>query len=1322
MMSKKLRKMFLFFSLISSSLWCLVESATVTYQLREEQIRGTFVGNVERDMLTQGHLDPNDAVNLKYTLSATGNPHSSLFAINETTSTIRTSEKIDRETVCPGQAECQVRLSIAVYRRGEGGEALDLFKLWYAVINISDMNDNAPTFPQPFVTLSVPESVPPLHVLRTSGAEDRDKGGSNSVQEYRLSPQNYRFGLKVVENPDGSSDLGIVIKEQLDRELQESYQLRVVVTDGGYPRRTGSLTVNITVTDINDNRPIFLRSSYNMSVKENVAPGTPVLQVSATDLDSGLNGLVTYSFSARVAKEVTDHFQMDGSTGIITARGALDYEARQQYQFLVEAQDQGSPQLSGAAVVILNVEDVNDNAPQININLTPGGDNVTENEAVGKFIAHVSVSDRDSGQNSMVVCGMQDDHFTLQKFYDHAHNMYKVLLSSPLDYEASRVHRVAITCRDSGDPQLVNSTAFTVHVRDVNDNAPVFSQPSYTASVEENGLDEVDLVRVRAHDPDTGAGGEVEVRLDTTSPPNVSRYFSLNPVTGWLRVRTPLDREDHPRFELRVLASDRGVPSLTSTARVVITVEDQNDEKPYFTTTSSEFHCFVLERQPVGTRVCNLTAEDRDSGRNAHMRFSLVQGVGDAQQFSIHQDTGVLHSRAVFDREQKQSFRLMVKVEDPQLPVFYDLANVTVQVLDDNDNAPVIHYPRDGNNSLNVSYGLRERSLLARVNATDDDEGVFAQLAYLLVDGDPTGLFDLGRRDGALRLARAILPSDVKEHVLRIEVKDGGNPPNVQGAELVVNVVAGNVTFLEATGGAEDSNVVIVIVLVCVTVVLALAVLITICLIRHIDKERQAKRSAAVSKAEEEKMFRLKNQEAAAAAAAATTFMNLSSSSPHHGSNIAGGGGGGGGGGSHDSSSSSSSGNGGGGVGGLIGGGRNKKKEVSFSLDEGVGSLSTSCSGSGNNLSTFKSGVGVAEKHRDLSAGESGLAGQGTVPGPHSLRVATDDTPHLHPVQEEEGCQYMEMLKRGGEDALSESSGETGTSDSGRGGSEDDSHSNRGSAMEPEGPGLYHHHPPPPHPSSSTYSRNPAAAPAPSFAAGSHSNALPVKGRHQHHHHPQPHPHHHYGGRNNNNTTASRPPSSSSSLSRGLPHVSFSGNLEYLGESTTDQDPDFLPPPPPDILEEPAPAPAAMERTFSTFGGGGGGGGTTTSSSAMSPSPPGPAATTTTNSYRSVLHSHGPGSHQAGYGGVSTSLVKGGGPVAPSLPLGVGVPEKMVGVVRGAGRWGSPSFTTGGGVGDEDDRTTSTSTSSGSYILSHEDLPRGGGGDRDEGGFSNMMV
>nr|KAG5705472.1 hypothetical protein BaRGS_004599 [Batillaria attramentaria] len=617
---------------------------SVTYQFREEQMSGEFVGNIERDMLLQGVITQDDVGQ-------------------------------DSGSTSTGQSA-----------------ALTSSDCGNAIINITDMNDNAPLFPQPYVSLNVPESVPPYHVLHTSGAVDKDTGDNNS----------------------------------LDREAREFYQLQVRVVDGGFPQRSGSLTVNITVTDVNDNDPVFDQPLYNVTVKENVQTNLPILQVSAKDKDKGSNGQLTYMFRLARAR-----------------------------------------------------------------------------------------------QNGLVICSMNDPFFSLHKFNDHVNDMYKVLLKNPLDHETAPTHRCDHHVPDNGDPVLVNSTGFTVHVKDVNDMAPQFSQPTYTGSVIEN------TPGVSAVDYDTGLGGHVEFYLEDT--PDVNNRFSIDPDTGVIQVLTPLNREDKGQHTFLVWAHDKGVPRLSSSATVIITVQDQNDEKPYFT--RSLFDCYILEKQPVGTRVGNVRC---------------------------------------FDRETRHEYKFQVKVEDPQVPQFFDRAN--------------------------------------------------------------------GHRAGSLRLARTILPADVKKYTLEIEVQDGGNPPISENAELHVAVSAGNGT-LPVQGSQMDQNILIVIILVCVTLVLAIAVVVTICLIRRIDRERQQRRAA--SKAEEEKMFHLKNPDA---------FINMSAENST----------------GSDASSNSS--------------GKNKKKEA---------------------------------------------------------------------------CQLMEMLKRNGEDAMSESSGETGTSDSGRGGSEDDSHSNRGSALDPDGSAMY---------------------------------------------------------------------------------------------------------------------------------------------------------------------------------------------------------------------------------------------------------------------------
>ncbi|PVD34407.1 hypothetical protein C0Q70_05679 [Pomacea canaliculata] len=780
---------------------------------------------------------------------------------------------------------------------------------------------------------------------------------------------------------------------------------------------------------------VINQESYNASVEENVGLQTPILQVMAVDDDIGDNARIKYVLSPR----------------------ATDI-------FLVEARNEAPSYWSTEAFVVINVLDTNDNAPQISINLSPDGTNLLESEPVGKFVAHVSVSDLDDGDNGRVSCSVDDPSFSLENLWD----MYKVILSMPLDYEAAPSHRVTITCRDHGQPALSSSASFIVQVLDVNDLAPIFSKNIYTSSITENSYEVQKLLQVSARDPDTDLGGEVEYFLEDNA--RINLLFFIDPSSGILQARAPVDREETGQFTFSVLARDKGTPQLTSTATIIITVEDENDERPRFV--RPLFNCYVLEKQPVGTRVGNVTASDDDTSQNARMKYSIVAGIGDGELFTIEPNTG--------------------EGGGPTEPAFYDLANVSVQVLDDNDNRPVIEYPREGNNTVIVAYNTPVGSVLAVVRATDTDDGPFGQLIFLIAAGDTSSLFDLNRLTGVLRLGRMILSSDVKEHVLQIKVQDGGNPPIYETETLHVVVTSGNATLLASSRRDTDQNILIVIILICVTAIMAIAIVTTICLIRRIDRERRQKR--ALAKVEEEKMFHLKNQD---------TFANISPETS-------------------TGSESSSFGS---------GGNKNKKKEVSFSIDDGVESLNMS-SGSAHTIHlkpvVYRLTSFCAQQEKNcLSVLTPSLRGEpGMLNIPVNHRMSADDN-HLQTVHEEEACQLMEMLRRNGEDAMSASSGETGTSDSGRGGSEDDSHSNRGSGLEADAVAMY---PMPP-----VYA---ARGTTPPVNAGL-GDLRPIRTRHS--------------GRGGLSSGSGRVPR------QHLPHVSFNGNLEYLGESSTDRDDEFPP-------------------------------------------------------------------------------------------------------------------------------------------------------------------
>ncbi|ESO97452.1 hypothetical protein LOTGIDRAFT_62221, partial [Lottia gigantea] len=596
------------------------------------------------------------------------------------------------------------------------------------------------------------------------------------------------FSLKVVENWDGSSDLGIVIKHPLDRETRDRFQVKVIAKDGGYPVRTGSVIIDITVTDVNDNRPVFLNTTYNISVYENIPYNRTVLQLVAIDTDAGSNSELTYRFSSRVNNKIKEAFNIDSKTGRIYAVGKINYEETKQYQFMVEAVDSGTPPLSSQALVTIDIKDENDNVPQININLTPEGTDISEAVDTKKFVAHVSVSDKDDGDNKHVVCTMSDSHFILENFFDDS---YKIVLGKKLDYETQTSHNVTVTCRDNGRVPLENSSSFIVHVLDENDNFPEFSQTVYKGSIIENNAISEEILQVSARDKDNGENGRVGYSLDNQA----SQFFFIDRDSGIITAKVRLDREDIPEFKFNVIATDYGKPPKSQSVNVIVTVLDQNDQPPKFQ--RPVFFCYVMENLNPGASAGNVTAIDKDSPANSEFLFTIPINSWARDYFDIHPRTGVVTTKKKFDRESNDHYNFGVNVRDPQVPGFSDSANVTVYILDDNDNVPIIEYPTAQNFTTDIAFETQVGTVITTVRAFDKDEPSNAKVIYMLKSGNNRHLFNMNRITGDLSLSRIIRPEDSALYKLEIMVSDSGNPPLSSRTKFYVNVAKSNGTAAE---------------------------------------------------------------------------------------------------------------------------------------------------------------------------------------------------------------------------------------------------------------------------------------------------------------------------------------------------------------------------------------------------------------------------------------------------------------------------------------------------------------------------------------------
>ena len=561
------------------------ERVTQTFRTEEGRERGTLIGTVGEG-LSDVDLGP------PYNPPIFILPSSGENSINVDTSngdiTVK-NEPLDRES------EDHYRFLVSSEQTGKS-ITVDIY--------VTDTNDNKPTFPVEVRPLDLPESTPKENKIFLGSAIDADLG-NNSTERYEIRSGNTdnAFRLKSSKADDGVLYLDLVVNGTLDHETNPRYELLIRAYDGGNPPRHGDMLVNITVVDVNDNQPIFSASRFFARVFENATIGTTVLQVSATDMDSGDNGKISYAIDRR-RSDPKSTFNIDEDTGTIYVNKEVDYESQDAYELIVVARDGAAQKLQTTAVVSIEVLDVNDNEPTVDlIYLTDDGTSrISEQAEPGDFIARLSVSDPDVADydpkvNVTLTGG--DGHFGLTTS-DNV--VYIVTLTKPLDRELKPYYRLTVIATDHGTPPLSATKTFTLHITDFNDNPPRFVQPSYRAEIQEVLPAGSSVIQVTAEDEDTGENSRISyVMLDT--PATHSDWFQIDEASGLITTRTRLDCETSVEPELVIVASDTGVPPKSVTATVTVIIQDVNDNQPVFD--QSFYNVTVGEDTAVG--VCILT-------------------------------------------------------------------------------------------------------------------------------------------------------------------------------------------------------------------------------------------------------------------------------------------------------------------------------------------------------------------------------------------------------------------------------------------------------------------------------------------------------------------------------------------------------------------------------------------------------------------------------------------------------------------------------------------------------------------------------------------
>ncbi|XP_051983363.1 protocadherin-10-like isoform X3 [Xyrauchen texanus] len=652
---------FLFFSILDGGL------SQLHFSVPEEQERGTVVGNIAEDL----GLDITKLSARRFqTVPSSRTPY---LEINLENGALVVNERIDREEICRQTVPCLLHLEVFLEN------PLELFRI---EIEVMDINDNPPSFPETEITVEITESATPGTRFPVENAFDPDVG-TNALSTYAITTNNY-FYLDVQTQGDGNRFAELVLDKPLDREQQAVHRYVLTAVDGGQPQRTGTALLVVKVLDSNDNAPTFDQSVYSVSLRENSPVGTLVIQLNATDMDEGQNGEIVYSLSSHNPPRIRDLFNIDSRTGRIEVTGEVDYEESSTHQIYVQAKDMGANSVPAHCKVLVKLIDVNDNTPEISFSTVT--ESVSEQAATGTVIALLSVTDRDSGENGQMTCELHGEvPFKLKASFK---NYYTIVTDGPLDREKAESYTLTVLAKDKGVPSLSTSKSIKVHVSDENDNAPRFMQSVYDVYVTENNVPGAYIYAVSAVDPDVGPNAYVTYSILESEIQGMSilTYVSINSENGYLYALRSFDYEQIKEFSFMVHAKDSGAPELTANATVNVIIVDQNDNAPSIIAPLGK-NGTAREHLPrsaePGYLLTRIVATDADDGENARLSYSIIRG-NEIGMFRMDWRTGELRTarRVSTKRDPPHPYDLLIEVRDHGQPPLSSSASINVVLVD----------------------------------------------------------------------------------------------------------------------------------------------------------------------------------------------------------------------------------------------------------------------------------------------------------------------------------------------------------------------------------------------------------------------------------------------------------------------------------------------------------------------------------------------------------------------------------------------------------------------------------------------------------------
>lgn len=620
---------------------------------------------------------------------------------------------------------------------------------------VSDENDNAPLFERGIYEKAIFEDIQINATVLQVFASDKDMG-LNAKIRYSILNHGEDFTVE--------SESGIVkVRSGLDRERKSVYNILVQAEDSGLRKKLSSTTtVVIPLNDVNDNFPEFFPKTQTIRVREDLPVGTVITTLTASDLDEGDNGKVTY----KLVDGAENRFQVDQLTGAVRIRESLDFETTQVYNLSVRAEDSGEQSLVSMCLLNIEVVDVNENfyAPEFNDFLERGS--VAENAPVGTYVMTVRAIDKDDADSSSgrITYSIRDGS-GLGRFTIDGNGTIRT--SQVLDSETSSHFWLTVYAQDQGPVPQIGRVEVLVFVDDVNDNVPQALEPAYYASVTEDSRLVQNVVKIQATDGDRNP--DQVLRFDITGG-NPQAFFDIDPITGVISTTNRvLDREKQEEHALEVTISDNGIPQLYSTTRVVIKVIDTNDHRPIFLDKVLRIDVLPQKVYPGhAVFIYRTVAYDRDEGPNAEVTYS--QKIGELEdQFFINNKTGEIFSKQ--DLIAGHVFELTVRATDNGAERRRTPQKILISVLD--QAASTGEAPRFRERGLReaITESDEPGQLIALLSTDAQDDAV--RLFFAIEGGNEDKVFTIQPNHGSVLLAQRVDWETRSSYNLSVSVTDG---------------------------------------------------------------------------------------------------------------------------------------------------------------------------------------------------------------------------------------------------------------------------------------------------------------------------------------------------------------------------------------------------------------------------------------------------------------------------------------------------------------------------------------------------------------------